>query len=336
MNRYLFSLLLLFILGCGSDKPPAPDVSHIQVNMPLRHFEKDFFSIDTARTAAELDRLQQAYGSFLQDYLYNILQLPPEKDSIISIVNSFIRDYKDVYQYSQKNINNLKEHHKQVEQAMRYVKHYFPAYPLPPAFITFIGPVEGFGNVLTESGLAVGLHMYLGASNAIYHSEHVRDIYPTYQSRRFKQEYIPVNCVKNIVDDLYPANLAGKVLVENMVEQGKRMYLLDIFLPETADTLKTGYTEKQLEACRENEAYIWAFFIENGLLFKADPPLIRDYVNDGPSTPVFGSESPGNIAQFVGWQIVKKYVKENPGITPGQLLQVPAQELFQDAKYKPK
>ena len=46
-----------------------------------------------------------------------------------------------------------------------------------------------------------------------------------------------------------------------MVEAGKRLYLLDRFMPETADTLKTGYTKAQLKGCYENEAnYLELFF----------------------------------------------------------------------------
>ena len=50
-----------------------------------------------------------------------------------------------------------------------------------------------------------------------------------------------------------------------MVEKGKRIYLIDKLMPDTPDTLKIGYTSKQLEGCIENEGLIWNYFVKNGL-----------------------------------------------------------------------
>ena len=122
-----------------------------------------------------------------------------------------------------------------------------------------------------------------------------------------------------------------------MVEEGKRMYVLDMVLPETADTLKTGYTASQLKGCYENEAAIWNFFIENNLLYTADPSQIRDYTNDAPRTEALGQSSPGNIGLFIGWQIVKKWMTgKAKAVTLQQLFEADAKQIFQQAKYKPK
>ncbi len=136
----------------------------------------------------------------------------------------------------------------------------------------------------------------------------VKYYFPDYQSRRFGPQYIPVNCMKNIIDDIYPETSADLPLIYQMTEAGKRLYALDQLLPETADSLKTGYTQNQLEGCYKNEAFIWNYFVQNNLLFTTDPAIIRDYMNDGPKTEALGEASPGFIGQFVGWQIVKKWM----------------------------
>jgi hypothetical protein len=122
-----------------------------------------------------------------------------------------------------------------------------------------------------------------------------------------------------------------------MVEAGKRMYVLDYLLPDTPDTLKTGYTAKQLQICYDHEAQIWNFFVQNGnLLYVTDPGQTKDYMADGPKTEVFGDDSPGFIGQFVGWQIVKKWMQQDDKRTLETLLQTPPGEIFQQAKYKPR
>ncbi|OYW78813.1 MAG: hypothetical protein B7Z27_06715, partial [Sphingobacteriia bacterium 32-37-4] len=160
-------------------------------------------------------------------------------------------------------------------------------------------------------------------------------LYPAYISRKFEPRYIPVSAMNNIVLDMYPEQMSGKPLIAQMVELGKRMYVVDHLLPQLSDTLITGYSLNQLDACLNNEKNIWSFFIQNDLLYKSDPQLIREYVTDGPFTQAFGKESPGNIGQFLGWQIVKKWMNKNKQLGFEALMKKNPVQLFEEAKYKP-
>jgi hypothetical protein len=224
---------------------------------------------------------------------------------------------------------------RQVNEGLQYVKYYFPQYKLPQKFVTFIGPINSYGNILTTNELAVGLQLYMGSSYSLYQTEAGQQLYPTYISRRFQPQYIPVNSIRNIVDDMYPDRSAGRPLVEQMIEAGKRLYLLDHLLPDVADTLKTGYTEAQLQGAYKNEELIWTYFVNNDLLFAIDPALTKDYMNEAPNTAVLGPSSPGFIGQFVGWQIVKKWMDKNDTVTLPKLMETDSKIIFQQAKYKP-
>jgi len=336
----LFILLVSFaftcIYSCTTNKKNIPDVSGIKVQVDVKRFDKDFFSIDTNNVEASLTKLQQQYPSFMYDYLYNILGIEPMPDSVTKKVKRFIYHYKPVYDSAQTVFGNAQKMQRQIERGFQFVKYYFPDYKLPQHVVTFVGPLEGYANVLTNEGLAVGLQLYLGRNFSFYQTEYIREVYAEYQSRRFEPAYIPVNCIKNIIDDLYPQNNPDQPLVYQMIEAGKRLYMLDQFLPETEDTLKTGYTAAQLNGCYENEATIWNFFLQNNLLYATDPSQTRDYVTDGPKTELLGDASPGFIGQFVGWQIIKKWMSEDSKRTLPQLLKTPAKQIFEEAKYKPR
>ncbi len=332
--------IVMVVLGCKT-KRNLPDVSGIKIAVQVKRFDKDFFAIDTNNIPASLTALQQKYPGFLNDFLYNIMALPPQEDSLVKGLKLFLHDPNYIRIHDSVNIQfaNFEPYRKAVEKGLQYTKYYFPAYKLPKQIITFTGPVEGYGNVITGSGLAVGLQLYLGKTFPAYHTDYISQVYPEYQSRRFEPAYIAVNCMKNIIDELYAddnPNKASRPLIEQMIESGKRLYVLDQLLPETADSLKTGYTQSQLDGCIQNEAYIWNFFVQNDLLYAADPSLTRDYVTDGPKTSTLGDASPGNIGQFVGWQIVKKWMEKNAQKTLPQLLQTPARQIFEEAKYKPR
>ena len=315
-----------------------PDVSGIKVNVQTQRFEKDFFLIDTNNINQSLQQLQQKYPSFLQDFIFNILALPAQPDSAAAVgqqVKAFISSYRPLKDSSDKLFKDISATEREVRKGLQFVKYYFPAYKLPAKLITFIGPINSYGNILTADALAVGLQLYMGKNFFLYQSEAGQEMYPAYISRRFEKEYIPVNCIKTIVDDIFPDNNAGRPLVEQMIQAGKRLYVLDQLMPETADTLKTGYTQKQLQGCNANEQTIWSFFVQNDLLFTTDPSVTKDYMNDAPQTQVFGKDSPGFIGQFIGWQIVKKWMAKNEKTSLEQLLQTNPKTIFEQAKYKP-
>lgn len=328
---FLF-FICLFLLSCKQNK--IPDVSSVKIDVNVKRFEQDFFSSDTSNLNLSFQKIQAKYPSFFGDYLSNVLGIT-EPDSIPKIAVDFYRNYFSVYQATKQKFTDLSNVVKDVKYSFQLTKHYFPKYELPKNLITFVGPVEGYASVLTREGVAVGLQQYLGKDFSLYQTEYVREIYPAYQVRRFESPYISVNIMKNIIDEMYPPAQKRLPLIEIMIEQGKRLQLLKYLMPVTADTLLTGYSADQLEGCYENEGLIWNFFIQNDLLYQSDPFLIRDYINDGPKTAPLGESSPGNIGQFVGWQIVKKYLEKNEA-TPEQLMNTPAKQIFTEAKYKPK
>jgi hypothetical protein len=293
-----------------------------------------------------LQDLSKKYPMFLGDYLQNILGLPPATDTSVAVfaaIRQFLSDYRPIKDTVNKVFKDMEEVHEDVTEGLRYVKHYFPNYKLPGKLITFIGPMDayfqasigGHGDVITAEALAIGLQLHLGSNFSLYKSEMGQSLFPSYISRLFSPEYIPVNCTKNIIDDMYPDQAIGKHLIIQMVEKGKRMYLLDKLLPATEDTLKIGYTESQLKGCYDNEGLIWNYFLTNGLLYNNDPALIKNYIGESPNTPEFGDGAPGNIGLFVGWQIVKKYMGKNPTISLDALMKTDAKKIFDESKYRP-
>ncbi len=334
MKRVFYFLFLLIVFAACGSKKNQPNVSGIKISLPVERFENDFFALDTLQIQASLQKLKQSHPGFTDDFLFNILAVTPESSA--KDLPAFLRTYASMHQDAIKKFGNLQETTEQVKKGLQLVHYYFPDYKLPKKLITFIGPINSYANIITPDALAVGLQLYLGSDYPLYLSETGQQLYPTFISRRFEPAYIPVNCMRNIVDDIFPEKTSLSPLVEQMVESGKRLYLINRLLPELPDSLKTGYTQKQWSGCIESEKNIWSFFIQNDLLFKTDPNLTRDYMSDGPNTPALGEASPGNIGQFVGIQIVNKWMEKHPDLSLTQLMNTPARQLFEEAKYKPK
>ncbi len=335
--RYIKLVLLVSIFfSCNNSN--TPDVSKIKIDIKTQRFEKDFFSIDTNNVLPEFEKLRLTYPVFLNDFTGQILGFDTNTpaDSLSKYIKLFIKDYGFAKDSADEEFGDFSKYEKEIKKGLQFVKHYFPAYNTPSKIITFIGPFDGYSDVLTTDALAVGLQLHLGKNFSFYQSAAGKDLFPDYIASKFEPEYISVNCLKNITDDMFPDKSVGKALVEQMVEKGKRIYLLNKFLPEADEHLKIGYTQQQLKDSYTNEGMIWNFFLTNNLLNNAEQNIIKNYIGDSPKTQELGEGSPGNIGAFSGWQIVKKFMSENKDVTLEQLMQMDAREIYSKSKYKPR
>ncbi len=335
--RFIISLVLAVgFFSCGNDKH-IPDVSDININITTKRFEKELFSLDSNQLALQLDPLIARYPSFGENFLTTILNTDPRwgGDTALTYVKGFISSYRNVYDSAEKIFSDFSPYEKEIKKALRFLKHYFPAYKAPDNIITYIGPLDGFGDILSEDAFIIGLHHHLGKEFPLYKSIWVKETYPEYISARFEPDYIAVNCMKNVVSDMYPEKKEDASMVVQMVEKGKRLYLLSRLLPYTEEFKLIGYSEKQLKDCYAHEAGIWDLFVQNNFLQTIDNNIIKNYVGEGPKTQELGEASPGNIGSFAGWQIVKKFMEKTPECSLPALMTTDAETIFQKAKYKP-
>lgn len=335
MKLFIIPGCIILLLSCHHSG--LPDVSNIQVNLKVQRFEKDFFSIDTNKILQEIERLRPAYPSFINIFMNQILGFTNRSspDSVKKYVQLFIRDYRFVKDSSDLKFGAFNEPVREIKQAFQFVKYYFPEYTLPPKIITFIGPFDGYSDALTNDAISVGLQLHLGKNFSFYQSDFGRELFPDYIAQRFEPENIAVNAIKNIIDDLFPEKSTGKPLIEQMIEKGKRLYLMDRFLPTTPAHFKINYSEKQLTDCYEKEAIIWNFFLTNNLLNLTEQNVIKNYIGDSPKTQELGEGAPGGIGAFSGWQIVNKYMSKYPSIKLKQLMEMDNREIYTLSKYKP-
>lgn len=341
----LFLLLSAALAACTNNKKNIPDVSDIRVSLAVQRFDQDFFSIDTLQLNTSLSRLQHKYPVLLGPFLETVIGVTDT-----SGVKAFFRLHKPLYDSAQTIYADFDPVRSQLEEAFRYVKHYFPGYRQPATIIPVLGPMNsmqdlarmGNGdytpNFMGDGFTGISLQFYLGGNFSLYSNEYfINNVAPRYRSRRFSREYITADVMKLVVDDLFPDRSAGRSLIEQMIEKGKQWWLLDHFLPRAADSVKTGYTQRQLNWCRENEGLIWSFIMKNETLQSVNPATIQTYIGEGPFTSVFPQEdSPGNIGAWIGWQIVSKFAEKKPELKPEQVMQTPAEQVLEKAKYKPK
>ena len=345
MKKSALLLMIIFALISCNDKEGGPDVSNIRVALAVNRFDEAFFEMDTSNLDRSIQALHKSYPEFLQPFLENIVGVIDAAG-----IKTFYRLHKQTFDSAQEKYKNIEPVKKDLENAFRHVKFYFPSYKTPAQIITVLGPMNSIDdmarmtngdytpNFIGPDFLGISLQFYLGKDFSLYKTEYfINNVAPLYRSRRFDREYIAADVMKVVADDLFPDKSNTMSLIDQMIEKGKQWWLIDKFLPDTPDSIKTGYTKKQLQWCEDNEGLIWSYIIKNEDLHTVNPVTIQTYIGEAPFTQGFSQEySPGNLGPWIGLQIVKKFAANNIHLNPGNMMTTSAKQILEEAKYKPK
>lgn len=334
---YLFFFIALLFTACRRDK--KVDVNNIDVNITVSRFDHDFDEMRTKPMPAQAELLKKRYGIFYRDFIERVLQAGSISDTayfatIRRIFKS--KDYLAVKHEVDSVYPNMNKQNEELTDAFRRIKYYFPKKNIPKIYAYFSGFQAQTS--IGDKYFAVGLDQFLGADSKFYPA--LIELFPHYVSRRFTPQNLTPRVVEGFVtEDMYPEKDEDRTLLSKMIYNGKVMYFMDMTLPDVPDSIKIGYTTKQLTWCNNYKAQIWAFILDQNLLYENDLLKIQKYVNEAPFTPGLGehNESAPKIGIYTGWQIVKQYMDKHPEITLAQLMaDNDAQKILNESKYRPK
>ena len=334
---YLFFFISLFITACGNKK--RIDVSNIKLDIHIDRFDQSLNSLTPGDLAETAPVLKQQYGSFYNDFMEKMLSVGNTQDTLY---------YKELYRVLQnpdyislkmevaKAYPDLKETDKKLTDAFKHIRYYYPKKTLPRLISFFSG--FSVQTPIGDNYIGIGLDMFLGADSKFYPALH--ESIPYYISRRFTPENITPRVIEAFArEDLFPELDADRSLLAKMIYNGKILYFMNAVLPDASDSLIIGETETQLQWCKNNEANIWAYFLQENLLYETDYLKIQKYLSEAPFTPGIGEDnkSAPKLGVWTGWQIVKKYMDKNSDLTLQQLMQdTDYQKILNLSKYKTK
>lgn len=340
MKKILIAACAVFFFAACKQVDKAPDVSHIEVALNVRHLERDFASVDTSHLAQSLVALREKYPDFLDFYLDTFLSIgvggryTPDNPAITEGVYSYLTypDYRALYDTVLAHFPNTNQIDEDLKKGFQYMKYYYPKYHVPK-IIYFTSFLSG-GNAITidTSIAAIALDMYLGPGYPYYASMG----HPAYMTRTFLPPYAVVNVMKVIYRNQRPFFHEDRSLLDMMVQRGKEQYFLQKVLPFVPDSVRIGYTAPQWEWATASEGTIYAWLAQQNLIYDKTGQKIMRYITEGPTTPGMPVESPGNIGTFIGYRIVQAWAGRHPDADLETVLNHPdAQKMLEEARYKP-
>lgn len=325
--------------GCKKQTTHSKIPSHYEP-APIMRFEEELFAIDTNNIIPGLTKLHQKYGFFYNSYAHDLLKFEYDRNDSIYInqLSKLIkhipfRNFQKTVDSVFKNMNDISD---QLGLANAIFKQEFPE-RATPSYVTFISEFS-VANATYDSLMAIGLDMFMKEKfGYLYRSAELQ--FPEFMIRKLSKNYIAANTIKALgISQFEDQTSKDKRFISSIIFEGKVRYFMQSLLPSTPDSIILGYTQNQVDWCYKNEPQIWAHFIEKNILYKAEQSEYMRYFNDGPFTSADGvpAEAPPAIAVFEGWQIVKKYMNENPEITLNQLMnEADSDKILKKSKYRP-
>ena len=329
MKRYKIAipwLILIFITGCHPGTKPQQTVQTQIEKVKITDYGQALFALDPAKVKEGLDSLSGEFQFFIGD--------SPDTLKVIQM-RDFISDpfNRGLYEKSREVFPDLGFLEDGLTNTFMNIKTIYPEFQVPHVYTYISGLLYEFPIQYIDTVIVIGIDMFLGWNFEEYRAAAL----PVYLTRRMEPQNIIPECSRQIAFSLLPQNLQPKTLLDQMILHGKVLYAMDLFLPETPDSLKIGYTKSQLKWSIDHEAELWRLLIDQEMLFRSDAALNSRFIQDGPYTAGLPDGSPAMLGRWTGWQIVRSYMKKNPGVTLQQLFELAdSQQILSRSGYKPK
>ncbi|HSO85652.1 MAG TPA: DUF2268 domain-containing putative Zn-dependent protease [Draconibacterium sp.] len=334
IQQLFFSVLLLLSLFSCKRNPLKVDISEIKTEIEVVRFDKELFDINSADTLKSLTELSNKYPEFFDLFTYKVIQIGGIGDSLfMERMKYFLTDTMilNVKKLVDTEFSDFDKTENQLNKAFKYFQYHFPNKELPTVYAYFSGFNQSI--VTAENIIGISLDKYLGRDCRYYR---MLSSTPQYKILNMHKDKIVSDVAYAWGATEFESNNKTTTLLDNMIHQGKLMYFVDALLPEMHDSLKIGFTKQQLQWCKKNEAQMWSQLIEHKMLYSNKRMDIIRYINASPTTSGFPLESPGRTGVWIGWQIVRQYMKKYPETTLADIMQnCNYQQILNDSKYFP-
>ena len=312
----IFCLIFIF-LGCSDNKKINSEIEKIPLDIKFDRFDLKFASIEKN----EFQKFKKKYNYLFPSQFSDSVWLKRKNDTIQIMLQNEVN----------KIFPTLSNIEKEAENIFKHLIYNFPSIKVPK-FLTLINNVDYQNKVIfSDTIVLISLDTFLGSKNKIYNG------IPNYIKSDMDKNRFGSILVDKIASSIIKSP-SSRFFLDRIIYKGKILLLKDFVIPLSSDEIKIGYSNEQLNWAKQNEEYIWKYFIENELLFKTDDDLIDRFIIPAPFSKFYleiDNESPGKIGQWIGWQILRSFRKKNPTLKISEILKLSYEEIFKEANYKP-
>jgi hypothetical protein len=327
--KKLTVLIFLAFFSCNTQQETCIDTPVITELVPvvIERLENRLFA---ATNPGEVLQFLQNYPVLAREFL-GANQYPSDTILAREMFRVLKNPYTDtLFMETNKYFGDMGDLKEEFEQAFSYIHYYYPEFkaPIIQTLVTGFGSSEMY---VSEDRIIIGLDFYLGP-NGKYRPQGI----PQYILKRYDKPYIVPATMLLYADRYLQENTDDNTMAADMIYYGKKYFFAKNMMPCTADSLLIWYDGIELANVEENRNLLWYHFLENELSYETKHTIKQKYLDERPNITEIGSECPGRIGAWIGWDIVKEYHEHNIEVSLQELLANPdAQEILSGAKYNP-
>lgn len=337
MKFWIAILFTTILFSCKEQDKPVSNViekhvikpeeaEEVVVHADIVRVDKDLYAM-TSRE--DMERILKANPPFFKQYLQGIAKTPQPQDidHMFALYNNpGLRNFgKEV----EAKWGDMKEFKSDLTSTFRLMEYYMKDFKEPKIYTIYSGLMEPDMS-FSDSAIVVCLDWYLGPKASFK-----PNLYE-YMLGRYDKPYLLPMIALGISTKFNKNNTADETLLAEMIYYGKAHYFVERVMPDLEDSLNIGYSSKELKAIDANLPVIWGHFIDRKILFETSRKVVEQYTGEGPFVNEISNDCPGRIGRWLGWQIVRKYMNEHPGVTLQQLMdEKDAAKIFKESGYKP-
>ena len=299
--------MLTILIGCNNQS-----INNYE-NVIIDRFEKKFFNIQPDSLKILINQYPYLFPSNFSD------------EEWLNIKNDSIR--KIIFNETQVEFKN--------DYLRKYISKLY--YRLSDQFSNFNSPkIITINNGLDFQYKLIDIDSLVLLSLDCYlDNDELYKAIPDYISKKMNKNYLIRDLAEKLISRYvnYPTN---RQFLDKIIYYGK-VYNLMINNLDFGEANALYYNEKEILWAKDNEKEVWKFFIENEILFNTSNILVERFINFGPYSK-FGIsidyESSPMIGKWIGYKIVKSYLKSN-NKTIEEILNMNEYELYLNSNYKP-
>jgi len=326
-SRLVLLFVFLLIFPSCDDNRYDVNTTGVPYELSIKRLDKDLFGY-AVKDEEWLNNFNEKYGSFSVIYFEEIMRIGnPENAMTAGLANRFTNDptWAQLQNIIETTFPNLENVQTELEAALKRYSVHFSVDNLPEVVAYNSG--YNVGIYPSDSWLGIGLEWYCGNDHEII-EQLPPDLFPKYKLDKMTPEYMVPNAIKGYLYYQFRNKKSDKNLLSRMVHSGKVLFISAQLLDTDDYSSVLNYTRTEYGWCEENAYDIWKFLLENDLFFIEEPMQINKIMNDGPFTPGMPADSPGGVGNWVGLQMVREFMDDNPNISLAELAATDNDKVF--------
>ena len=318
----LFSVTLL--AGCGHGQK-----EHDEDDITILRYENVLFETPS-------QQLQTALLDFEQQYQSPLLNIFPDNPQFMTQLQGFINDstIKEIYGITKQKYESLFWLENSLTKALKTAHSLYSDIEMDH-FATFVSGFFDYSQrILVDKeskSVLISIDQYAIGDMEKYSYFGL----PMFIVERCDSIFLASDIMAEIARQyIVIPDENSLTMLDMMITEGKVLYFLDQVMPQTPDNIKIRYSKEQLEWMQRNEGRVWAYFIQNNLLYEKDYNRYHNFVDEAPKTNAFKDSAP-RTTEYIGWQIVRGYMENNKVSLKELFENSNSQSILQASRYKP-